>query len=65
MNTKTAVNFVMKHRKDSNGNSFTKYSLAKEVGCESTSIYQWMRRTKMGPEYREIFRRKFGVIIND
>jgi hypothetical protein len=65
MKTKTAVNFVLKHRKDAQGNPYTKYKLAMEIGAAPVSIDQWLRRTKMGPEYKEIFKRKFGVIIDD
>lgn len=64
MNTKAAVNFVLKHRKDAEGKAFTKYSLAMSVGAAPISIDQWLRRTKMGPEYRAIFYSKFGVTID-
>lgn len=65
MKTKAAVNFVLKHRKDAKGKPFTKYSLAMELGAAPVSVDQWLRRTKMGPEYRSIFYSKFGVTIND
>lgn len=63
MRTKTAVNYVLNHKLDSNGNKFTKYSLAMEVGAAPISIDQWLKRTKMGPEYRALFLKKFGVTI--
>ena len=64
MKTKTAVNFVLKHRKDSNGKPFTKYSLAMEVGAAPVSVDQWLKRTTMGSQYRDIFLAKFGVTID-
>lgn len=65
MKTKTAVNFVLKHRKDAEGKPYTKYKLAMEVGAAPVSIDQWLKRTKMGNQYKAIFLKLYGVVIDD
>lgn len=59
MKTKTAVNFVLKHR------GLTKYALAQELGCAPVSIDQWLKRTRMSKAYAEVFYKKFKVTIDD
>jgi hypothetical protein len=63
--TKSAVSYVLKHRKDAEGNAMTKYRLAMELGAAPVSVDQWLRRTKMGEQYRNVFYKKFGVLIHD
>lgn len=65
MKTKTAVAYILKHRKDAEGNTMTKYRLAKELGAAPVSVDQWLRRTKMSDQYKSIFFSKFKIQIND
>tara|TARA_R110000796_G_scaffold62616_1_gene144370 strand:- start:2407 stop:2604 length:198 start_codon:yes stop_codon:yes gene_type:complete len=65
MKTKTAVNFVLKHRKDAEGKALTKYRLSSMMGSAPISVDQWLKRTKMGEQYKAIFLKLFGVQIND
>lgn len=59
MKTKQAVAFVLKHR------NITKYRLAQEVGCTSTSVGQWLRRTRMSKAYATKFYELYKVTVTD
>lgn len=57
MNTKEAVAFVLEDRK------ITKYRLAMSLGAHPTSVYQWLRNTRMSEAYAEVFYKEYGIEI--
>jgi len=59
MNTQDAVTHVLAERK------ITKYRLAMELGCDPTSVNQWLRNTKMSEHYKKVFHNLYGIEIDD
>ena len=43
----------------------TKYRIAQDLDCAPILVDYWLNGTCMGQQYCELFKRVYGVIIND
>lgn len=59
MTTEQAITYLL------NTLNCSKYELAQRIGCAPVSINQWLRGTKMGPQYRKELNERFGVVVDD
>ena len=59
MKTKDAVSTVLA------GGKLTKYRMSQDLGCAPVLIDYWLLKTKMGPAYRKLFNKLYGVEIDD
>lgn len=58
MLTKDAVQTVLSQ-------GFTKYALAKQLGCNPVSINQWLRGTRMSAVYADKVELLFNITVTD
>lgn len=59
MTTKEAVELILE------ANQYSKYRLAQIMGCAPTLVDFWLRKTKMGEQYKSKFEDLFGIKIDD
>ena len=57
MTTKEAVESMLKTR--------TKYRMSQDLGCAPILVDYWLVYTKMGKQYRDLFKHVYGVEIDD
>jgi len=43
----------------------TRYRVSQDLGCAPILVSHWLRGTKMGTQYRELFEQVYGITIND
>lgn len=57
MTTQEAIEHVLKTR--------TKYRVSQDLGCAPILVSYWERKTKMGKQYKDVFKQVYNVEIND
>lgn len=57
MTTQDAITKVLETR--------TKYRVSQDLGCAPILVSYWLVHTKMGREYRDLFKTVYGITIDD
>lgn len=57
MTTQEAIAYVLRTR--------TRYRVSQDLGCAPILVSYWERKTKMGKQYRDLFKHVYGVEIDD